>query len=194
MFFSQKTVFVFDGKPEGLPTLRTATKADANLVCTYFQNNRAFLKPWDPKRDASFYTVEGWRYRLTRLEELQKLKQGLYLLLLSPNESSLLGVISFSNIIGFPFYACNLGYSLDQQQQGKGLMRHYLGKACTYMFEHYNMHRIQAAYLPRNHRSAAVLQSNGFVDEGLAKDYLLIDGQWQDHRLMSLTNHNWTDN
>jgi ribosomal-protein-alanine N-acetyltransferase len=194
VFFSHKTELVFDGRAEGLPTLRTAGKSDAKIICDYFQKNREFLKPWDPKRDVSFYTLDGWRYKLTRLEELQKLKQGVYLLLLNPDESYLMGVISFSNITGFPFHGCNLGYSLDQDEQGKGLMCEYLAKSCAYMFKQHNIHRIQAAYLPHNRRSARVLEKNGFVYEGLAKDYLLIDGQWQDHRLMSLTNQDWTEN
>ncbi|MCA2465422.1 30S ribosomal protein S5 alanine N-acetyltransferase, partial [Vibrio alginolyticus] len=31
----------------------------------------------------------------------------------------------------------------------------------------------------------------GFSKEGYAKDYLLINGEWQDHVLTSLTNPHW---
>lgn len=48
-----------------------------------------------------------------------------------------------------------------------------------------------AAYLPDNERSGKLLKRLGFVVEGYARDYLMIDGQWQDHILTSLINHNW---
>ena len=48
-----------------------------------------------------------------------------------------------------------------------------------------------AAYLPHNQRSANLLKRLGFVVEGYACDYLMINGQWQDHILTSLTNRNW---
>lgn len=53
------------------------------------------------------------------------------------------------------------------------------------------MHRIMAAYLPYNQRSGKLLKRLGFIVEGYARDYLTIDGQWQDHILTSLTNRNW---
>ena len=53
------------------------------------------------------------------------------------------------------------------------------------------MHRIIAAYLPHNQRSGKLLKQLGFVVEGYARDDLMINGQWQDHILTSLINHNW---
>lgn len=64
-------------------------------------------------------------------------------------------------------------------------------KATEYMFEEQNIHRIMANYIPSNQRSAKLLQSLGFTIEGLAKNYLLINGQWEDHVLTSLTNQQW---
>jgi ribosomal-protein-alanine N-acetyltransferase len=54
------------------------------------------------------------------------------------------------------------------------------------------MHRIMASYMPRNARSEAVLERLGFQKEGFAKDYLLINGKWEDHNLTSLVNPDWT--
>jgi len=54
------------------------------------------------------------------------------------------------------------------------------------------MHRIMANYMPHNARSGDLLARLGFQKEGYAKDYLLIDGRWQDHVLTSLTAPDWT--
>ena len=48
-----------------------------------------------------------------------------------------------------------------------------------------------AAYIPDNISSEKVLLKQGFVQEGTAKDYLLINGKWQTHHLMSFTNPHW---
>jgi len=61
-----------------------------------------------------------------------------------------------------------------------------------YMQRQQKMHRIMANYMPHNQRSGALLQRLGFEREGYAKDYLLIDGKWQDHILTALTYQDWT--
>ncbi len=55
------------------------------------------------------------------------------------------------------------------------------------------MHRIAASYMPHNKRSEAVLKHMGFEREGFAKDYLLINGKWEDHILTALHNPNWKE-
>lgn len=70
-------------------------------------------------------------------------------------------------------------------------MSEAVGKAIQYMFEKQKLHRIMANYMPSNERSARLLRKLGFVIEGHAKKYLLINGQWEDHILTSLTNEKW---
>ncbi len=174
--------------------VRLAKTDDATLISDYFVRNRAHLKPWDPKREEAFYTLQGWRQKLIKLNELHQHDLAYYCLILDPNESTMLGTISFSNLTQFPFHACNVGYSLDQQAQGKGIMSSALAHACQWMFAHKGLHRIMAAYIPSNLRSEQVLKRVGFEKEGFAKQYLLIDGQWQDHVLTALINTDWTAN
>lgn len=70
-------------------------------------------------------------------------------------------------------------------------MTEALKVAIDYVFTELNIHRIVANYLPHNQRSAKLLKRLGFAVEGYACDYLMINGQWQDRFLTSLTNHNW---
>jgi ribosomal-protein-alanine N-acetyltransferase len=51
-----------------------------------------------------------------------------------------------------------------------------------------NLHRVQAAFRPENLRSGRVLERLGFRSEGVAPDYLYIDGAWRDHVVTSLRN------
>ena len=47
------------------------------------------------------------------------------------------------------------------------------------MFGPQNLHRIMANYMPSNARSGSLLRRLGFREEGLAKDYLRINGRWR---------------
>lgn len=171
--------------------LRTAEPTDGKLISDYFIANRDFLREWEPKREDAFFSEAGWTQRLIKLNELHRMGLGYYLIILDSNSGEMLGTISFSNISRFPFHACNVGYSLSQTAQGRGVMTRALRMAVEYMFNIQNLHRVMAGYMPRNKRSESVLKRLEFTQEGLAKDYLLINGKWEDHVLTSLTNANW---
>lgn len=178
-------------KLDGDLLLRTAEIGDADMIAEYFQANREYLKPFEPKREEAFFSVNGWLQKLIKLNELHRMGLGYYCLLVRASSGEMLGTISFSNLSRFPFYYCNVGYSLAEKAQGHGYMRRGLTMACDYMFNVQKLHRIQAGYMPHNKRSEAVLEHVGFNREGYAKDYLLINGEWQDHVLTSLINPNW---
>ena len=55
-----------------------------------------------------------------------------------------------------------------------------------------HLHRIQANVRPENSRSVALLHRLGFEDEGLAREYLFINGAWCDHRMFALRNEAFT--
>ena len=176
---------------EGDIVVRMAEPTDAYMIRQYFITNRDYLKEWEPKREDEFFTLSGWTQRLIKLSELHKHAIGYYLLVIDKPSGEMLGTISFSNLTRFPFYACNVGYSLSENAQGRGVMTCALKLAVNYMFTIQNMHRIVAAYMPHNERSGAVLSRVGFEREGYAKNYLLINGKWSDHILTSLINPAW---
>ena len=45
------------------------------------------------------------------------------------------------------------------------------------------LHRLEAACIPTNVASIALLEKSGFAREGYARQYLCINGMWQDHLL-----------
>ncbi|WP_367988775.1 ribosomal protein S5-alanine N-acetyltransferase [Vibrio sp. NTOU-M3] len=178
---------------EGNVVLRTAEPTDAAMIVEYFNQNREHLKEWEPKREEAFFTLEGWTRKLIKLNELHRIGLGFYLLILDKESGAMQGTISFSSLSRFPLHACNVGYSLAKTAQGKGVMTTALRLAVNYMFSIQNMHRIMASYMPRNKRSEAVLSRAGFMQEGFAKDYLLINGKWEDHNLTAIINPDWKE-
>jgi [ribosomal protein S5]-alanine N-acetyltransferase len=52
-----------------------------------------------------------------------------------------------------------------------------------FVFATLRLHRLEAACIPTNAGSIRLLENNGFVREGYAREYLCINGVWQDHLL-----------
>ncbi|WP_163831103.1 ribosomal protein S5-alanine N-acetyltransferase [Spartinivicinus ruber] len=166
------------------------TPDHAELIYQYYLSNQDHFAPWEPKRDKDFYSLAGWRERITNSFNLFQQEMMLPLVVLDQQEHEMIASCNFSNIVLGAFQACHLGYSVDLRYQGTGLMLETLQHAIHYVFEHLDMHRIMANYLPHNVRSEALLKKLGFQQEGYAKSYLKINGQWQDHILTALVNPN----
>jgi len=171
-----------------------AGPGDAAAVAMFHRRNAEFLKPWDPRRPAAFSSAGFWDEWIRDAEGEFVAGTALRLFLL-PHErpGEVIGKISFTQVVGEPFHACSLGYALAEDAEGRGLMREALGVAIPYAFTELHLHRIQANYMPHNRRSGRLLRELGFTVEGYARDYLRIDGRWEDHVLTSLTNPEWVE-
>jgi [ribosomal protein S5]-alanine N-acetyltransferase len=162
----------------------------ADAAADFFSRNASHFAPWDPPRPAdddtpqviqsrlvtwaaAFTAGDAWRWWLTWADDPRRV----------------IGSVSLSNLTRGPFQNASLGYSLDAACQGRGLMHEALLAVIAEAFAPaINLHRLQAGVRPENTRSLAVLARLGFADEGLARDYLYIDGAWRDHRLFARLN------
>ena len=161
---------------------------EKDLMVRFRDENRDYLKPWEPLRRPDFFTEGFWeiQLRLTLRDFREGASAGF--VLLSPVENEVLGVCNYTNIVRGTFQSCQLGYALAEKHQHKGLMFEALSMTNQYMFDDLGLHRIMAGYLPHNGRSGKLLDRLGFEKEGLARKYLKINGRWEDHLLTSLIN------
>jgi ribosomal-protein-alanine N-acetyltransferase len=158
----------------------------AHLLCTYYQRNKDYLEPWEPLRSQDFYTEKFWQQQVITSQELFAKKQAVRLVALNKNQDKVLATCNFTNIVWGSFNACHLGYSLDKDYQGKGIMYETVLAAINYIKQEFKLHRIMANHLPSNKRSEKLLKRLNFEKEGYAKSYLKINGVWQDHVLNAL--------
>lgn len=161
---------------------------DAAIMAAYHRKNRAHLQPWEPARGADFFTESFWEFRLQFWEEQHRIGTAAYFISVDESDLQVIATCSLTNVVGGAFKACNMGYSVSEDMQGKGAMTALLKHSIDIAFNDMGLHRIMANYMPRNTRSAAVLKRLGFVKEGLAKSYLLINDTWEDHVLTALVN------
>ena len=153
------------------------------------------LARWSPPVGRGYFSPAFWREKLRLgLEEFHRDRAVRLVMQLRgatgepPVEAPIIGTCNYSNIMRGPFQACHLGYQVAVAHQGRGLMAEALRAGNAYMFGERRLHRIMANYRPENYRSARLLQRLGFRREGIAADYLFIDGAWRDHVLTALTN------
>jgi ribosomal-protein-alanine N-acetyltransferase len=167
-------------------TLKLLEVEKAQLLCDYYVRNKNHLKIWEPEREKSFYTLEFWQAHVQDSIDLFKSKQAVRLIALNVAEDKVIASCNFSNIVLGCFQAAHLGYSIDQDYEGKGIMFEVVKAGIDYINREFNLHRIMANHIPENKRSAQLLKRLDFEKEGYAKDYLKINGQWRDHILNAL--------
>jgi len=173
--------------------LRLADDSDVPAMLAYRRQNAEYLAPFEPARTADHFSEEFWQRKLAEHRREFEAGEAVRMVLFGSGvPAEVLGIVAFSNIIRGPLQSCFLGYALAEQEQGKGLMTDALRLGIGYMFDEMRIHRISANYLPNNTASGAVLKRLGFTVEGYARDYLRIDGTWQDHILTSLLNPAWS--
>jgi [ribosomal protein S5]-alanine N-acetyltransferase len=164
--------------------LRLPGPEDAKAMLDYMVRNDARFAPTDPPRPQDFHTL-GYFEKYGRDAHTQCIAQTAFrfTMHLQEDPAPVAGWINFTQVLHGPFRSCGLGYSVDSAQEGKGLMHEAVGAALGWVFAHAKLHRVQAAYLPENARSATLLQRLGFEIIGVAPRYLFINGAWRDHVL-----------
>ena len=98
------------------------------------------------------------------------------------------GNINLTQVVQGAFQSCVLGYNLEEGAEGRGFMTEAVRATVHFAFFDWKLHRVAASYMPRNTRSAAVLERCGFRIEGTAPAYLRINGRWEDHVLTAVIN------
>lgn len=165
-----------------------ATPEHAGQYAAHFARNREHFAPWEPPR-GDVESADYWRARLAAGVAEFEAGRGVTLAAF-PRDSAepLVARINFSQISRGVFQSCMLGYAIDREHEGRGLMHEALAASIDWLFGAMRLHRVQANHLPENERSARLLARLGFVREGLAPEYLFINGAWRDHVLNARIN------
>ena len=95
----------------------------------------------------------------------------------------LIGGCNISNVRRGVAQCASLGYWMGQPFAGHGLMKDSVRAVLPFIFEELSLHRLEAACIPTNAASVALLEKSGFIREGYAREYLCINGVWADHLL-----------
>ncbi|WP_144751419.1 ribosomal protein S5-alanine N-acetyltransferase [Bartonella saheliensis] len=158
---------------------------DAEELSSYYLRNENHLRPFEPVKPTDYHTLKAWKTRTKAFAHESTQRCAYRYATRLKNDSPIIAIVNFTNVVRGVFQACHLGFSLDEKQQGKGLMFEILSALIRHIFDVYHLHRVMANYMPENIKSGNLLQRLDFEKEGYARDYLMISGKWRDHILTS---------
>jgi ribosomal-protein-alanine N-acetyltransferase len=149
-------------------------------------DSREFLVPWEPVWASDELTRGSFRRRIKRYQKETRLDSAYVFFVLRKSDDALLGGCTLSNVRRGVTQCCTLGYWIGQKFARQGYMTAAVKALIPFVFRTLGLHRIEAACLVQNEASRNLLMRAGFSQEGLARRYLMINGQWADHLLFAL--------
>ena len=106
-------------------------------------------------------------------------------------EGRFTGEVTLSSIQRGPFQNGSIGYWIDEEAAGQGLIPEAVVVVLKFAFETLRLHRIEVAIIPRNRPSRRVVEKLGMRSEGVALGFLEINGEWEDHVRYAMTAEEW---
>ncbi len=153
--------------------------------------SRAFLEPWEPLWPHDSLSRASYRRRLRQLAEEWRDDLAFSFHIFRAEDDAILGGVTLSNVRRGVAQSGTLGYWIGRTHARQGFMTEALGCVVDHGFNGLNLHRLEAACLPTNMASRGLLLKVGFREEGYARGYLRIHGNWCDHMLFGLLREEW---
>ena len=163
--------------------LRMPVASDFPEWAALREQSRAFLTPWEPIWPPDDLTRSAFRRRLRRYAEDQRSDAAYAFLIFRASDGAMVGGLTLANIRRGVAQAGSIGYWTGQPFAHQGYMTAAVRALIPFCFGSLRLHRLEAACIPTNKPSIALLEKTGFQREGYARGYLCINGTWQDHLL-----------
>ncbi|WP_342769510.1 GNAT family N-acetyltransferase [Nocardioides silvaticus] len=167
-------------------TLRPLRRRDAHAWRDARRRNAAWLSPWDatvpPGGDARPTTFKTLVRRLSRAA-----RRGTTYPFVIEVDGRFAGQVSINNIVRGSAQFASVGYWIDQQFAGRGVMPRAVAMAVDHCFFTARLHRLEICIRPENTNSLRVVEKLGIREVGYAPRFLHIDGDWRDHRIFAVT-------
>lgn len=176
--------------------LRTLEMADFRPWREVRLRNRDWIEPWEPGTapqvgeqlaDRSVFRtrcVAGSRHR--PLDAVYPF--GIFL-----HSGELIGEVHLSDVRRGPFQSATVGYWIDKEHAGQGLMPEAVVLVLQFAFDELDLHRVEISIVPRNQASRRVVEKLELRNEGIVDGYLQIRGEWEDHLRYAMTRDEWAE-
>jgi ribosomal-protein-alanine N-acetyltransferase len=166
--------------------LRPHRASDYHEWADLREASRTFLQPWEPIWPTDDLTRGAYRRRLAAYAQDMDRGVAFPFLVFRQTDNVMLGGITLSNVRRGVAQMGSIGYWIGRPHARKGYTLSAVRAVTAFCFGRLRLHRVEAACIPMNVASKGVLEKAGFQQEGLAREYLKIDGVWRDHLLFGL--------
>lgn len=165
--------------------LRVPDMADYEQWANLRLLSRDFLTRWEPTWPANDLTRTAFRSRIRQYWRDIDDDVAYPYFIFDAKGQTLAGALTLSNVRRGVSQTGTLGYWVGAPYARQDYMTSAVRLILSFAFHHLSLHRVEAACLPHNEASIALLQKTGFEREGLARGYLKIAGEWRDHLLFA---------
>lgn len=145
-----------------------------------------FLAPWEPTWAPDELSRSAFRRRIRRYQREIRSDMSYPFFVFRKADDLLIGGCTLSNVRRGVTQSAAIGYWIGERYARRGHMYSALTTVLPFVFQVLALHRLEAACIPDNAASRALLLKVGFREEGRARRYLQINGEWRDHVLFAL--------
>ncbi len=168
---------------EGEVTLRPLRHGDAARWREVRRRNAQWLQEWEAtlphEAAAEGDSIPTFGMMVRRLR--REARQGRTLPWVLGYQGRLAGQVTVGGISWGSLRAGYIGYWIDREVAGRGIMPTAVAMACDHCFDVLRLHRIEVNIRPENAASLRVVEKLGLRREGERAQYLHINGAWRDH-------------
>ncbi|PIR80013.1 MAG: RimJ/RimL family protein N-acetyltransferase [Candidatus Levybacteria bacterium CG10_big_fil_rev_8_21_14_0_10_35_13] len=167
--------------------LRNFFVSDADKLFNLVDKNRDYLEEWLPWLQ-SVKKAEDSEKKIKEWAEKEKKGEGVNLGIWYKRQ--LVGVVSF-NFINKENKKAEIGYWLDKNHQGKGIMTKSCELLIDYGFNELKLHRIEISCAQGNNKSCAIAERLGFTKEGYFRESALLNGEFVNMNWYGFLKSDW---
>ncbi len=149
--------------------------------------NRTYIREWLPWVDKTKTEDDTKEFVMMALKQ-QTDKSGIHFGIWS--EGELVGVIGY-HYINYANKKATIGYWLDEETQGKGVMTTACKLVIDYGFEKLDLNRVEISCAVGNDKSCAIPERLGFRQEGIIRQSEWLNDRFVDHKYYGLLKSEW---
>lgn len=160
-------------------TIKLLEESDLQELYQFEMENRVFFEELGFGRSESYYDIHQFKQIIKELVENQK-KDLAYMYLIRDAAENIVGRINLTDMIRGNMNKAEIGYRMGKVHQGKGYATKAVGLILEKAATEHKLHRIEAGTSVQNIGSQVALVKNGFQFTGRLRQYIFINGEWQD--------------
>lgn len=167
---------------DGPLVVRPLSVRDAAPWVRLRRTDHAWLAPWEstpPGRTVGEATYAA--YLSYVVEQRRLAAAGASLPFALHWDGRLVGQVTVSGIVRGSMHGGSIGYWIGRAHAGRGIMPTALALVVDHCFTAVGLHRIESHVRPENGASMRVMAKLGFVEEGVRRGLLHVDGAFRDH-------------
>lgn len=167
-------------------SLRILTDREAGLVTDFYSKNFNDFSLYEPLPESAkkvSYHKKNLAYEYNMYLKSEFIR---FFIFEKHNPMTVIGTVSYRDIIGGYYKCATIGYKMDASMRRRGYCREAINFLDGEILEGMNLNRIEATVRPENIPSQKLLESIGYINEGLLREKIYIGDSFKDHYLYAL--------